>query len=73
MWTLGAYVLGATGGKRLVGSLLEEAFLIPGGLWSLVSFAQGLAGFLPNQEPFQFPVPCDAGQPSLWREVLRKE
>lgn len=42
---------------------LKGRFLIQGGLWSLVSLSVLLAGLLPYQEPFQFPVPCDAASP----------
>lgn len=44
-----------------MGSSFEDPFLIQRGLWSLVSLSHSLAGLLPYQEPFQFPVPCDAG------------
>lgn len=59
----GAGIHLAAGGKKSAGSSSEEAFLIQGSLWSLVSFSPALAGLLSYQEPFQFPVPCNAASP----------
>lgn len=50
------------GGSRR-GCSFGGTSLIRGGLWSLVSLSVVLAGLLPYQEPFQFPVPCGAASP----------
>lgn len=53
------------------GSAFEEACLIQGGLWSLVSLP-GVGRVAVLQEPFQFPVPCDAASPGSGGRCSRR-